>query len=183
MEYRLCSWMHASFLPVLIATISYSKGESFSSVRKALTFSHLNPILESHRDRVQGHHPGSTPGGQIPAVVPIAGEGEVTGLNTFLILWQEGWWQNPHPVSRPSEANAKERYPLRRGQEWTLLFFLSFLLGRMNSCWVASSGSSVGLRLGNRELYYHGGAWNSSHQDFLMEVDEAPEAACKRGWE
>lgn len=25
------------------------------------------------------------------------------------------------------------------------------------------------------------GAWNSSHQDFLMEVDEAPEAACKRG--
>lgn len=97
------------------------------------------------------------------------------------MLWQEGWCQNPHPVSRLQKQMQRNVTLSGEDKNECSSFFLSFLLGRMNSRWVASSGSSVGLRLGNQELYDHGGAQNSSHQDFLMEVDEAPEAACKRG--
>lgn len=40
-----------------------------------------------------------------------------------------------------------------------------------------------GPELRESKSHYHRGTWNLSQQDFLMEVDEAPEAACKCGRE
>lgn len=40
-----------------------------------------------------------------------------------------------------------------------------------------------GPELWESKPYYHRGTWNPSQQDFLMEADEALEAACECGRE
>lgn len=54
-----------------------------------------------------------------------------------------------------------------------------FSLGKKNELMLGSFFRIVGVSELWESRLCHGGPWNSPYQDFLMEVDEAPEAACK----